>query len=257
MTSLQGKIAWITGAGTGIGRGAALALAADGAIAVLTGRRADPLEETAGLIRQKGGQAEVEAGDMTEAKTAQAIADRIKARHGRLDILVNNAGVNILERHWDQLDLERANYMVQGNFNQVLHGVLAVLPTMRAQRDGLIVNVASVAGRRVGYMSGPLYVTAKHAVVAMTETLNLEQGIHGIRATALCPGEVATPILDHRPVPVSAEDKARMLQPEDLGETVLFLARLPKHVCVNDLMITPTWNRGNIAQMNAPHVKRK
>ena len=90
----------------------------------------------------------------------------------------------------------------------------------------------------------------------MTETINLEEGPNGIRATAVCPGEVATPILDQRPVPVSAQDRARMLQPEDLGEIVLFLARLPKHVCINDLMVTPTWNRGNIAQMNQPHVKR-
>lgn len=253
MTQLAGKIAWVTGAGTGIGEAAAMALAGDGAHVIVTGRRREPLEATA---RKIGSRATVEAADMADAQAVMAIAERINAKHGRLDIMVNNAGVNVLERHWEQLDLARAKTMIDGNLTSVLNGVMAALPMMRAQQDGLIVNVSSVAGRRVGYMSGPLYVTAKHAVCAMTETVNLEEGRNGIRATAVCPGEVATPILDKRPVPVSAEDKARMLQSEDLGHVILFLARLPKHVCINDIMVTPTWNRGNIAQMNQPHVKR-
>ena len=253
MTQLAGKIAWVTGAGTGIGEAAAIALANDGAHVIVTGRRREPLEETA---RKIGNRATVEPADMADAKAVMAIAERIKAKHGRLDIMVNNAGVNVLERHWDQLDLARAKLMIDGNLTSALNGVMAALPMMRAQKDGLIVNVSSVAGRRVGYMSGPLYVTAKHAVCAMTETINLEEGPNGIRCTAVCPGEVATPILDKRPVPVSAEDRAKMLQSEDLANVILFLARLPKHICINDIMVTPTWNRGNIAQMNQPHVKR-
>jgi len=253
MSQLTGKVAWVTGAGTGIGQAAAIALAKDGAQVILTGRRREPLEETA---RRIGNAPMIEPVDMGNAEGVMAVAQRIQAKFGRLDIMVNNAGVNVLERHWEQLDLARARYMIDGNLTSALNGVLAVLPIMRAQKDGLIINVSSVAGRRVGYMSGPLYVTAKHAVCAMTETLNLEEGRNGIRATAICPGEVATPILDHRPVPVPAEDRAKMLQSEDLGATILFVARLPKHVCINDLMITPTWNRGNIAQMNQPHVKR-
>jgi NADP-dependent 3-hydroxy acid dehydrogenase YdfG len=253
MAQLTGKVAWVTGAGTGIGQAAAIALARDGASVVLTGRRAEPLQATARMI---GNSAVVEAVDMADATAVMAVGARIKAKFGRLDIMVNNAGVNVLERRWKELDLARAKAMIDGNLTSALNGVMAALPLMRAQGDGLIVNVSSVAGRRVGYLSGPLYVTAKHAVCAMTETINLEEGPNGIRATVVCPGEVATPILDQRPVPVSAEDKAKMLQSADLGEIILFLARLPKHVCINDLMVTPTWNRGNIAQMNQPHVKR-
>ena len=100
-------------------------------------------------------------------------------------------------------------------------------------------------------MTGPAYSAAKFGVNALTESLNIEEGRHGIRATALCPGEVATPILDQRPVPVSAEDKARMVQADDCGALVLFLARLPAHVCINDVTISPTWNRGYIAQAAA------
>jgi NADP-dependent 3-hydroxy acid dehydrogenase YdfG len=253
MAQLTGKVAWVTGAGSGIGQAAAIALARDGASVVLTGRRAEPLQATARTI---GNSAVVEAVDMADAATVMAVGARIKAKFGRLDVMVNNAGVNVVERRWKELDLARAKAMIDGNLTSALNGVMAALPMMRAQGDGLIVNVSSVAGRRVGYMSGPLYVTAKHAVCAMTETINLEEGPNGIRATAVCPGEVATPILDQRPVPVSAEDRAKMLQSADLGEIILFLARLPKHVCINDLMVTPTWNRGNIAQMNQPHVKR-
>jgi NADP-dependent 3-hydroxy acid dehydrogenase YdfG len=119
---------------------------------------------------------------------------------------------------------------------------------MRAQRDGLIINVSSWAGRQVSAMTGPAYSAAKFGVNAMTESLNIEEGRHGIRATAMCPGEVATPILDKRPIPVSAEDRARMVQSDDCGELVLFLARLPAHVCINDVTISPTWNRAYVAQ---------
>ena len=91
---------------------------------------------------------------------------------------------------------------------------------------------------------------------AMSESLNMEAGIHGVRACALCPGEVATPILDNRPVPVSAEDRARIEQPEDCGEIIAFLARLPSHVCINDLTVSPTWNRGYVPQAQALEAAR-
>ena len=127
----------------------------------------------------------------------------------------------------------------------------AVLPTMIAQRDGLIVNVSSWAGKYTSILTGPGYSAAKHAMNSMTESLNMEAGIHGIRACGLCPGEVATPILDKRPVPVTAEEKAQMVQPEDCGEIIHFLAAMPTHVCINELTVSPTWNRGFVAQARA------
>ncbi|MDH3645125.1 MAG: SDR family NAD(P)-dependent oxidoreductase, partial [Gammaproteobacteria bacterium] len=127
----------------------------------------------------------------------------------------------------------------------------AVLPTMIEQRDGLIINISSWAGRHVSVVTGPAYTAAKHAMNAMNESLNMEAGIFGVRACAICPGEVATPILDNRPVPVTAEDRAKMVQSEDCGEIVRFLARLPSHVCINELTVSPTWNRGYVAQARA------
>src|SRR5262249_59899831 len=123
-----------------------------------------------------------------------------------------------------------------------------VLPAMIAQGDGLIVNVSSWAGKYTGILTGPAYSAAKHAMNSMTESLNMEAGIHGVRACALCPGEVATPILDSRPIAVTAEEKARMLHADDCGEIIAFLARLPAHVCVNELTVIPTRNRSFVPQ---------
>ena len=246
MRSLAGAVAWITGAGTGIGRGAALALSDAGMKVVLSGRRPEPLEATAQEIRDKGGEAVAEPLDVADAGMVRAVVQRIADRFGRLDVLVNNAGVNRLQRHWRDLPDEAWREVVDVNLNGAFYCVSAVLPLMRAQKDGLIINVASMAGKRIGYVSGVPYTAAKHGMVAMSETINLEECHHGIRATALSPGEVATEILDKRPVPVSAEDRARMVQPEDMGEIILFLCRLPKHVCINDMLVTPTWNRAYI-----------
>ena len=96
-------------------------------------------------------------------------------------------------------------------------------------------------------VTGPAYTAAKHAMNAMNESLNMEACTYGVRACAICPGEVATPILDNRPIPVSQEDRDKMVQAEDCGEVIRFLAQLPSHVCINELTISPTWNRGYVA----------
>ena len=114
---------------------------------------------------------------------------------------------------------------------------------MREQGNGLIINISSMASKNAGAMTGPAYTSSKHAVNAITHSLILEERNNGVRATAICPGEVATPILDHRPVPVSAADRARILQSDDLGELVLFVAQQPPHVTLNEILINPTWNR--------------
>lgn len=245
MRSLEGTVAWITGAGSGIGRAGALALAGAGANLVLSGRRREPLEETARMLEGRGGGAVVlEPLDVADPGAAEAVAGRICERFGRLDILVNNAGINRPERHWRDVTVDAWREIVEVDLNGAFYCVRAALPQMRAQKDGLIINVASMAGERVGYVSGVPYTAAKHGLVAMNETINLEECHNGIRATALSPGEVATEILDKRPVPVSAGDRARMVQPEDMGEVILFLCRLPRHVCINKMLVTPTWNRG-------------
>ena len=114
---------------------------------------------------------------------------------------------------------------------------------MRRQRDGVLIHTASWAGKYISPVSGPAYTAAKHAVVAMSQSINVEEYRSGIRSTAVLPAEVATPILDRRPVPPNADERAAMLQPEDLGALVLFIATRPPGVCLNEVTISPTMNR--------------
>jgi NADP-dependent 3-hydroxy acid dehydrogenase YdfG len=254
MHNLNGQVAWVTGASSGIGEAAALALAKAGATVVLTGRRADALADVAAAITVAGGTARVEPGDLTKPDTAAGIVSRITAAYGRVDILVNNAGLNIAARSWRDLKPEGIDEVIHGNLSSAFYCVAAVLPVMRTRRSGLLIHTSSMSGRFISPLSGPGYTAAKHGVVAMSHSLNMEECVNGIRSTVICPGEVATPILDKRPAPVSAEERARMVQPADVGDLVLYVARLPAHVCLNEVMISPTWNRGYVALHNQPHL---
>ncbi len=250
MRNLKGKVAWITGAGTGIGAGSALAYGAAGMQLILSGRREKELNLIADKINTQGGQARVVPLDVTNATAVQAVADDIAAKEGRLDVLVNSAGLNVLKRNWKHLSRPDWDQVIRIDLDGAFYCCHAVLPMMRQQKDGLIINISSWAARHVSTLTGPAYSAAKAGMNAMTESINIEECINGIRATAVCPGEVSTPILDKRPIPVSVEDRARMVQPEDCGELMLFLARMPSHVCINDLTISPSWNRGYVAQAN-------
>ena len=247
MSGLSGKVAWVTGAGSGIGEAAALALAREGAAVALSGRRPQPLQAVADRIAQPGGKAIIVPGDLRDPDTPGRIAASIKERLGRLDILVNNAGDNVLERSWAKLNPERIKTVLDGNLTSAFYCAQAALELMRPQKDGLLIHTASWAGRFVGLLPGPAYVAAKHGVVAMSYSINMEEFMHGIRSTVLCPNEVATPILDRRPVPVSAEQRARMIQPEHMADLIVYVAKLPATVCMNEVVISPTWNRGYAA----------
>jgi NAD(P)-dependent dehydrogenase (short-subunit alcohol dehydrogenase family) len=241
---LQGQIAWVTGAGSGIGLAGAQALAAAGATVVLSGRRASVLETAAETVRAQGGKAEVEVLDVSDATAVSAVAARILARHaGRIDVLLNSAGTNTPKRFWRDQSVEGWRQVLATNLDSIFYTTHAVLPAMRARGGGLVINVSSWAGVHHPKLTGPAYNGSKHAVTAMTETINMEDGVHGIRACCICPAEVATPILDTRPVPPSAEERSRMLQPDDLGRTIRFIAELPPGVCINQLIISPAWNR--------------
>jgi NADP-dependent 3-hydroxy acid dehydrogenase YdfG len=244
LRDIGGQVAWITGAGSGIGQAAAVSLAKAGVRLALTGRGREALERTADLVRKAGGEALVAPADMSAADDVQRAWEAVHASCGRCDLLVNSAGLNVPQRGWSEITPSGIDAVVSVNLNGPFYASRAVLPTMRAQKGGLIIHVSSWAGRYVSKLTGPAYSAAKHGLVALSESLNQEECGHGIRSCCICPGEVATPLLDRRPVPVTAEDKGRMLQSEDLAETILFVARLPATVCVNEILISPTWNRG-------------
>ena len=167
---------------------------------------------------RSGGKAEAIALDVSKTDDVTKAAEQILARHGRIDLLVNSAGINVPKRSWADMELEGWNKLVEINLNGVLYCMRAVLPAMRKQKDGCIINVASWAGRHVSKMPGPAYTTTKHAVLALTHSFNMDECVNGLRACCLSPGEVATPILKLRPVVPSrsraGEDAAaRRLRP--------------------------------------------
>ena len=243
MFTLQSNVAWITGAGSGIGLAAAQALAAGGATVVMSGRRADVLQREADAIRKSGGKAEVEALDVSNAVSVKRVADAVVARHGRLDILVNSAGLNNPQRYWRDQTVESWDQVVRINLDGTFYCTHAVLPTMRSHKHGVVINISSWAGVYTSALVGAAYNGTKAAVISLTETINMEECINNIRACAICPGEVATPIMDRRPIPPSPEDRKRMLQAADLGATIRWVAEQPDHMCINEIIISPTWNR--------------
>ena len=243
MGKLEGKVAWITGAGSGIGEATAHAMAKEGAIVALTGRRKEPLDEVAHAIEKAGGKALVEPGDVMDKAMAPAVVARIIKATGRLNVLVNNAGTNVTARTFAVLTPENLDYVIQANLNGAYYCVLAVLPQMRAQKDGVLIHTSSWAGRSVSPLSGTAYTASKHAVVAMSHSLNMEEFRNGIRSSVICPHEISTPILETRPVKVTEEERARMLQSEDMANLYVYIATQPPHVCINEVTIAPTWNR--------------
>ena len=246
MGELANKVAWITGGGTGIGAAAAERLAEDGAAVVLSGRRKDVLRQVRDRIAGRGDVAFVKPVDVADGAAMAAVTQEIRDAHGRIDILVHSAGLNIPNRSWSKIDQTGWNLIVDINLNGSYNAVQAVLPAMREAGDGLLILISSWAGRYDTLLTGPGYNATKHGMRAMAAHLNLEEGRNGIRCCTIMPGEVNTPILDKRPIPVPAEERVRMMQPEDMGETIRFVARLHPRVCVNEILISPTWNRLNV-----------
>ena len=244
--SLQDKVAWITGGGSGIGLAGAIELAKAGCRVVISGRDATKL---AAAVRQAeaagapAGRIDFVALDVADGAAVERVAQDLQIRLGRVDILVNSAGVNYPKRYWNHTDSATFNEVVAINLNGAMACTLAVLPGMRARREGTVINVASFAGWHYGYLTGPAYTASKAALMALSHAFNIEEGANGLRATSLCPGEVATPILRKRQVVPSQKKMARMLQEKDLNRTIRFIAEMPAHVCINELVISPVWNR--------------
>ena len=232
-TSLKGQVAWITGGGSGIGLAGAIELVKAGAHVVISGRTA-ATNVSALAHLQTLGSAESIVFDVADKAAVNVAAQQIFAKHKRIDILVTSAGTNA---------------------NGLFYCVHAVLPTMRAQKGGLIVNVSSWAGLYASKLTGPAYNATKRAVLALTESINMEECGYGIRASSVLPGEVATPIMEKRPVPPSKEQRERMVQPEDMGQAILFLATMPARTCINEMIVSPTFNRFYMGGLETPPAK--
>lgn len=234
---IQGKTVVITGGGSGIGRAVACALSKAGALVAIAGRNLEKLEET---NRLAGAKLLPLVCDATRADQVEKTVAQVIKAFGKLDILINNAGMNLKERYIRNLSLEGWQQTIQGNLDSAFFFSRAVLPGMLQHRQGHIINISSVSGKRANKLGGTAYAAAKFGMTALSHAIGLEEGENGIRTTAICPGEVDTPILDQRPNPVSDERRAVILRPEDVAEAVLYVANLRPGVSVPEMIITPT-----------------
>ncbi len=239
-TSISQKCVLITGGGSGIGRASALRMHQAGAHVLITGRHVEKLQD---VHRAATGGAPFHylVCDGSNAEQVNhAMQSALKLFGGRLDILINNAGLNTKDRSARSLSTKQWDQVIAVNLNAAFYFIHAAIPIMAQQRDGLIINITSVAGKRASKLGGAAYSASKFGMQALSLCVGLEEKEHGIRCTAIIPGEVDTPILDQRPEPVSAERRKQILQPEDVAEAVVFVASLRPGVNVPELIITPS-----------------
>ena len=236
---LKGKTAVVTGGGTGIGLGIAIALQSEGCRVVIAGRRKEKLAEAA---KQSEGDPPllVHTVDVADRESVNTLFAWAGKELGQIDILVNSAGLNIKNRTMADMRPEQWDQVMAVNATGAYNCMYCVLPEMRQRRDGLIINISSIAGKRAAAIGGVAYCAAKFAMTALGTAVANEDGENGIRVTNIFPGEVNTPILEHRPVPVSDQHKAAILQPEDVAAVVRTIACLPPRAHVQEMVIKPT-----------------
>jgi NADP-dependent 3-hydroxy acid dehydrogenase YdfG len=241
---LAGRVALITGASSGIGEGAALALAQAGAAVALSARRADRLEALAQRIAAAGGQAIVLPGDVADESVATRAVEETAERLGRLDILVNSAGV-VAPGGVENADTAYWRQVIEVNLLATLYTCKAAIPLMKAQGAGDIINISSTAGRRAAGAFGP-YSASKFGLTAMTEGLRQEVGGYGIRVCILEPGATTTEVAESIREPKVRDamrqhvSKDGAMKPEDIGATIAFICALPPRANVSEILIRPT-----------------
>jgi NADP-dependent 3-hydroxy acid dehydrogenase YdfG len=239
MGKLQDRVTVITGGGSGVGRATAELFLREGAKVVIAGRDAAKLAGVASELKAEDLLRTVPT-DVTRPEQCQALIDAATRAFGRIDILVNNAGMNIKGRTIRELTPESWDQMIRTNLDGAFYCTKAVLPQMLERKDGVIVNVVSVAGKRGNPLGGAAYVAAKFGMGGLGMVLSNEEKDSGVRVSNIYPGEIDTPILAARPKPVTAEQRAVILKPEDVAEAVLFVASLPPRASVPELVIKPT-----------------
>lgn len=234
MGALEGRVAIVTGAGRGIGRAVAVALAAEGAAVALAARSRADLAAVAAEIKGAGGRALAVPTDVTQDAAVEALVEQTVAELGRVDVLVTSAGAAVFGQFaeskpgdWEQ--------MLALNLRAVMVSCRAVLPTMLRQRSGLILNVASIAAKRA-LPGSAVYTATKAGVVGFSRVLAEEMRPHGVRVGVLVPGAVDTPIWDALG---ASPPREKMLRPEDVARAAVFMATLPPTASLEELVILP------------------
>lgn len=238
---LENLVVVVTGGGTGIGAGIAKAFAAEGCRVVIGGRRLEPLQEVAGTVQGTTRHPiRVHELDVAEDTSISQFFGWVAGEVGPVDILINCAGINIVNRTMAAMNPDQWEQILRVNATGAYLCMRSVLPAMRARKDGVIINVSSIAGKRAASLGGVAYAASKFAMTALGTTVANEVRQEGVRVTNLYPGEVNTPILDRRPVPVSEAHRQAILQPEDVADMVVAICKLPPRAHVPEIVIKPT-----------------
>ncbi len=234
------RTAVVTGAGSGVGRATALLLAREGWRVALVGRRAENLDETSALAGTAADRLSSWVCDIADETAVAAMGRGVLERLGEVDLLVNAAGTNIPRRSLEVLASADYRLLLDTNLNGAYWCVQAFLPAMRRRGQGTIVNVISDAARQASPKAGPAYSASKFGLLGLTQAINAEERPRGVRACALMPGDIDTPLLDKRPAPPPREARDRMLQAADVAACVLFVANLPARAVVEELLLRPS-----------------
>lgn len=233
------NVAIITGAGSGVGRAAAIALGALNWRLVLVGRRQQPLEETAALLATNVPAPWIYTCDIGQPEAVTELGRRVEAEWGGSLVLVNAAGTNVPQRALENLSPADYEAMFATNLHGAYYCVQAVLPGMRLRGRGTIVNIVSDAGKQASPKAGPGYVMTKFGLSGLTQAINAEERGRGIRACAIFPGDIDTPLLNKRPVVPDEAARARMMQPEDIAACVVLCITLPDRTVIEEILVRP------------------
>jgi NAD(P)-dependent dehydrogenase (short-subunit alcohol dehydrogenase family) len=238
MNRLANRVALITGGGSGIGLASARMFLGEGAKVAIAGRDEAKLKQAA---QELGGGERVyyAAADVADPNQVRSLVEKVNGRFGRIDVLLNNAGVNVKNRAFREMTPETWQKVIRANLDGAFFCIHYVLPQMIDRRDGLIINIDSVSGKRATPLGGVAYDASKHGMTALGLCLGAEEKDNGIRVCNIYPGEVDTPILKDRPSEPTPEHRKRMMRAEDVAVAVLFVATLPPHVTVPELIIKP------------------
>ena len=239
MGKLAGKVVVVTGGGSGVGKATAKLCLEAGAKVVIAGRDAAKLVDVCEEFAA-GDNLYAIPTDVGMADQCAHLIDTATAHFGQVDILVNNAGTNIKDRKFRDLTPESWDGMMRANLDGAFYCTRAAFPQMVARKDGVIVNVVSISGKRANPLGGAAYIAAKFGMGALGMAISNEEKDSGIRVSNIYPGEIDTPILSARPTPVSEEHRATILQAEDVASAILFVMTLPPGVSIPELVIKPT-----------------
>jgi serine 3-dehydrogenase (NADP+) len=238
--SISGQVVIIVGASSGIGRAAAMLFAREGSRVVAAARREDRLQVLKEELAKEQREITVRRADASNPEDMQQLARETLQHFGRVDILVFASGINTRDRAMDRLTPEVWNSLVAVNLNGAFYATHAVLPSMRNARSGHLIYISSISGV-ITDVSGAAYQASKRGVLGMAHAIRMEEKQNGIRTSVICPGLVDTELLEQRPVKPAPEVLAQALQPEDVAETILHVAKLPPRAAIPELHLMPTF----------------